>query len=78
MPLTYGRMTRGKTKADKDGKRANIWKHAKDAEPRTGTRLASYDETRCFPFLEDHALMQENKEIRKLKDGKQVELLPSF
>ena len=70
-------MKRGKAKADADGHRANIWKHDKDAGVRSGTRLASYDETRCFPFLEDAQLMRDNKEIRKVQ-GKEVEVLPSF
>ena len=77
MPLTFGRMKRGKAKADSDGVRANVWKHPKNAIVRTGTRLANYDETRCFPFLEDDQLMQENKEIRTIK-GKEVEQLPSL
>lgn len=77
LPLTYGRMKRGKAKADADGRRANIWKHGKGAAVRSGTRLASYDETRCFPFLEGAQLMEDNKEIRKIK-GKEVEVLPSF
>ena len=78
LPMTYGQMKRGKAKADALGHRANIWKHGKDATVRPGTRLASYDETRCFPFRADDALLQENKEIRKGRDGKTVEVLPSF
>ncbi len=77
LPLTYGRMKRGKSKADSDGRRANVWKHDKGAAVRPGTCLGSYDETRCFPFIESDQLMQENKEIRKIK-GKEVELLPQF
>ena len=77
LPLAYGHMKRGKTKADADGYRANVWKHGKDAVVRPGTRLATYEETRCFPFLEKDVLMQENKEVRKIK-GKKVEQLPSF
>ncbi|KZR72727.1 hypothetical protein PMIT1327_00362 [Prochlorococcus marinus str. MIT 1327] len=80
LPLSYAEMKRGKTKADPDdGYRANVWKPRRGMEPviREGTRLASYDETRCFPFSETDVLMQENKEVRKIK-GEEVERLPSF
>ncbi|KZR72703.1 SprT-like family protein [Prochlorococcus marinus str. MIT 1313] len=79
LPLSYAEMKRGKTKADSDGYRANVWKPRRGMEPviREGTRLASYDETRCFPFSETDVLMQENKEVRKIK-GEEVERLPSF
>lgn len=73
LPLSYAKNKRGKAKADVDGVRANIWKPATKPVIREGTRLATYDETRCFPYLASAPLMRENLEVR----GKQTQL-PQF
>ena len=74
LPLSYARMKRGKAKADAEGKRKNIWVPNGEHVIRPGTRLASYDETRCFPYLASDPLMQENLEHRKDQEPQ----LPQF
>ena len=80
LPLSYAELKRGKTKANADGERANVWKPRVGTEPRIrpNTRLATYDETRCFPYFSTDTLMQENLETRKAKDGTVTTQLPQF
>jgi hypothetical protein len=67
LPLSYTQNKRGKAKAGADGIRKNIWKPRVGIEPaiRPDTCLATYDETRCFPYLAADRLMQDNLEQRE-------------
>jgi hypothetical protein len=73
MPLSYAQMARGKSSVAEG--RKNVWKPACGASVliRPGTRLADYDETRCFPYVAADPLMEENSEER---DGQTQ--LPQF
>lgn len=66
MPLSYAQMKRGKERTSDGQERINVWKPRNGIKPiiREGTRLASYEETRCFPYAATDALMQDNLEIR--------------
>jgi hypothetical protein len=74
LPLTYAQNKRGKAKAGADGIRKNIWKPTIEPTIRPGTRLATYDETRCFPYLASDPLMQDNLEQRQGQEPQ----LPQF
>jgi hypothetical protein len=76
MPLSYVEMKRGKERTSDGAARVNAWKSRVGIEPiiRPGTRLATYDETRCFPYLASDPLMQDNLEQRKGQEPQ----LPQF
>jgi len=71
MPYSYAQMKRGKTSVAEG--RQNIWKPIGEPLLRPGTTLASYDETRCFPYVASDPLMAENMETR----GEQTQM-PQF
>ena len=72
LPLSYSQMKRGKNSVAEG--RKNVWIHSKGAVVRPGTRLASYDEMRCFPYLATDLLMQDNLETNSKGESQ----LPGF
>ncbi len=76
LPLSYVEMKRGKVRTSDGLARLNAWKPRVGIEPpiRPGTRLATYDETRCFPYLAADSLMQDNLEQRQGQEPQ----LPQF
>lgn len=72
LPLSYARNKRGKSSVAEG--RKNIWVPIDEPVIRPGTRLATYDETRCFPYITSDPLMQDNLEQR---NGQEPQL-PQF